>query len=100
MKIGRYEFEGPYSTVDKLEDKAGIYVILVFRNNTYYVIDVGESATVKSRVANHDRSLEWKKQGPGDLFVVVLYTTNIQQTGRIQIEQELRKMYSPPCGVR
>ena len=102
IKIGRYQFEGPYSSTANLEDKSGIYVILcqTSPNSNYNLIDCGESATVKTRVANHDRADSWKRNCSGSLHVAVLYTPNAQSAGRVAIEQEIRNQYRFPCGVR
>lgn len=100
IDIGQYRFDGPYTTTDDLEDRSGIYVILCYQNNEYIVIDVGESATVRSRVDNHDRKDCWGRKCQGVLYVVVYYTPNLQQPGRMAIEQEIRDTYNPPCGER
>ncbi len=49
--------EGPYTTIDSLKEQSGVYVILGrnFNYQNWTVLDVGESATVKSRVTYHDR---------------------------------------------
>lgn len=100
ITIGNYTFEGPYSNFASLLDRSGIYVILCLKDGKRLVIDVGESATVKSRVEGHDRAPCWRKHCAGTLEVAVYYTPNTQQPGRMQIEQELRKLYQPPCGDR
>lgn len=98
ITIGNYSFEGPYTTTDNLEDRSGVYAILCNANNQYRLIDVGESATVKTRVDNHDRKDCWKRNCSGTLSVAVLYTPNQQQAGRIAIEQAIRQQFNPPCG--
>lgn len=100
IKIGNYTFEGPYTKVESLQDKSGVYVILCHNSQNYNVVDVGESATIKSRIENHDRKDCWKKNCSSTLEVAVLYTPNMQQAGRMGIEQELRDQYKPPCGQR
>ena len=100
INVGKYSFEGPYTSTDSLEDKSGIYTIHCYRENKYYLIDVGESAKVKERVSNHDRKDCWKKNCSATLTVSVLYTPNLQQEGRMEIEQEIRKQYNPPCGEK
>jgi len=96
--VGKYTFEGPYTLTDKLEDRSGIYAIHCYRDDKYYLIDVGESAAVKSRVETHDRKDCWKRECAGTFTVSVHYTPNLQQAGRMQIEQEIRTQYEPPCG--
>lgn len=99
IAVGRYSFEGPYTNTDNLQDRSGVYVIHCYSNGAYYLIDVGESAQVKTRIDNHDRKACWTRNCSGTLTVSVLYTPNLQQAGRREIEQELRNQYNPPCGV-
>jgi len=98
IQIGGYTFEGPYTSTAKLEDRSGVYAILCQKEGKNYVVDVGESATVKSRVDGHDRKDCWKRNCNSSLAVAVYYTLNLQQAGRMEIEQELRKQYDPSCG--
>ena len=101
ITVGNYTFDGPYTDTNSLEDKSGVYAIhCKSSDGKYYLIDVGESATVKSRVEGHDREDCWKRNCTGTLTVSVLYTPNKQQAGRKLIEQELRNQYNPPCGER
>lgn len=100
VTIGRYSFEGPYTNTGYLQDKSGLYAIIDDRSNSLIVVDVGESANVKSRVENHERESCWTRNRIGILKVAVLYTPGLQQAGRMQIEQELRGQFNPVCGVR
>ena len=100
ISVGRYTFEGPYTDTTQLQDRSGVYAIHDRRNGSNYLVDVGESAQVKSRVDTHDRKPCWNGNKQGVLTVSVLYTPNAQQAGRMAIEQEIRKQYNPPCGDR
>lgn len=100
IKIGRYNFDGPYAYTSSLDDRSGIYAIIDDRSGTLNLLDVGESATVKSRVEKHERESCWDRNRIGTLKVAVLYTPGIQQSGRIIIEQEIRNEFSPVCGIR
>jgi hypothetical protein len=100
ITIGNYSFDGPYSSISSLEDRSGVYAIHCRVESKYYLVDVGESAKVKTRVENHDRADCWRRNCKGQLTVSVLYTENKQQAGRKEIEQELRQLYNPPCGAR
>lgn len=100
ISVGNYSFEGPYTSTNSLEDKSGVYAIHCYIDSKYYLIDIGESATVKTRIENHDRTDCWKRNCNGQLTVSVLYTPNKQQAGRKEIEQELRQQYNPTCGER
>jgi len=99
IKIGRYSFEGPYTSTANLEDRSGVYAILCKKEgNNYVLVDVGESATVKSRVESHDRKDCWKRNCKSTLTVAVCYTPNLQQPGRMAMEQEIRKQFDMACG--
>jgi hypothetical protein len=100
IAIGRYNFAGPYRSASGLEDRSGVYVILAYNGSGYNVVDVGESATVKSRVETHDRAGCWSRHATGPLFVAALYTPGYQAAFRCAIERELRQLYDPPCGKR
>ena len=100
ITIGKWLFQGPYLSPDSLEDRSGVYAILDQRRDGNYVIDVGESKAVKTRVESHDRVNCWTKNQMGTLAVAVFYTPQQQQAGRTAIEQELRSQYNPVCGIR
>lgn len=101
ITIAGYSFEGSYSSADSLEDRSGVYAILCKKDNgNYSLVDVGESATVKTRVETHERKSCWNKNCNSSLTVAVLYTPHLQQPGRIGIEQKIRNQYNPQCGER
>jgi len=98
ITIGRYTFEGPYSFSSSLEDKAGVYAILCDAGEEFRVIDVGESAIVRTRVETHDRKDCWTRNCSTSPKYAAHYTPGMQQQGRMRIEQEIRDAYDPPCG--
>jgi hypothetical protein len=101
ITIGMYSFEGPFISPDNFEDRSGVYAILDKRGDgLYYPLDIGESATVKTRVLNHDRRGCWEQQRQGILFFAVYYTYGFRQQERREVEQQLRMEYNPPCGER
>jgi hypothetical protein len=101
ITIAGYSFAGPYSSTNSLEDRSGVYAILCKKDNgNYSLVDVGESATVKSRVETHDRKACWSRNCNSLLTVAVLYTPHLQQSGRLDIEQKIRAQYNLPCGDR
>ena len=96
----RYTFEGPYDSTDYLQDRSGVYAIIDKRPSSNILVYIGESANVKSRILNHDRQSCWKGKRQGILTCAVLYTPNLQQHGRMLIEQEIRSHYPDLCGDR
>lgn len=100
LTVGNYQFDGPYGNTDSLQDASGVYIIVDNFNGQNNPIDCGESATLKSRVDNHDRKDCWTRNSSGTLMVAVLYTPRLQSSGRVAIEQEIRNAYNFPCGDR
>ena len=98
IKIGKYDFEGPYTSTANLKDQGGVYTILCQNNGKYNTVDVGESATVKSRIENHDRKSCWSTNCFSSSVVTVLYTPGLDADGRRQIEREIRNQYNFQCG--
>ena len=98
IQVGNYTFEGPYTNTSALQDRSGVYAIHCYYSNTYYLIDVGESANVKSRVEGHDRKSCWSRNCNGILTASVYYTPNLLPTKRREIEQTIRAQFDPPCG--
>ena len=101
IKIGGYDFEGPFTDTFKLRYEQGVYSILDQRaGGQYFVVDIGESEDVRTRIENHDRGDCWKRNQRGTLTVAVLYTPGMSGDRRRAIESALRAQYSPACGVR
>ena len=99
INIGKYNFEGPFTSTGNLKNQSGVYAILGRNSDAdrWNVVDVGESGTVRERVENHDREPCWKRQGYRQLAVAAYYCPEAQ---RMRIEQELRAQFNPPCGDR
>ena len=97
LGLGGYTFEGPYADVMGLQNRSGVYAILCENQGQHTVIDIGESADVRTRVESHDRRDCWTSNCSGRLMAAVLYTPNAQQAGRVEIEQELRGLLKQPC---
>jgi len=95
-----YTWDGAFTDPNKLEDRSGIYVIWCKNGEDWKVLDVGESATVKTRVLGHDRAGCWARNCRGTIYYTAHYTPGLQQTGRIEIEQRIRSITNPPCGER
>jgi hypothetical protein len=95
-----YTFEGAFESPESLESRSGVYVIWCKNGEVWTVLDVGESADVKERVKNHDRSDCWARNCRGTIYYSATYTPSAQQPGRLAIEQHVRAVARPPCGER
>jgi hypothetical protein len=40
IKLGKYSFAGPISSIDKLKDRSGVYAIVCIVDNEYFLTDV------------------------------------------------------------
>lgn len=101
ITIDGMEFDGPFTDTGDLKNQQGIYVILDRRSDQkWYLIDVGESTDVKTRVESHDRKDCWKTNSQGTLGVAVCYTPGWTDSQRRQKESSIRDKFNPPCGER
>jgi hypothetical protein len=93
--------EGPYSNTDSLKEQSGVYVILGRNNDfeSWNVLDVGESATMQSRVNYHDRQNQWSRCGYSNLAVAPIYLQDNEKLRR-SVESMIRNKYNPRCGDR
>ena len=98
IEIGDYTFIGPYMSTDLIEDRSGVYAVICIMENKRYLLDVGESAQVKTWLDTHDRRDCWEKNCQGTLAYSVKYTPNLRQKARQEIEQKIRDRFDPPCG--
>ena len=95
-----YTFEGAWADPNNLESRSGVYAIWCRSGETWTLLDVGESQDVKNRVLNHDRKDCWTRNCPGTIYYAATYTPNLQQAGRIEVEQRIRSLTRPICGER
>jgi len=97
VKIGDYDFDGPFKSTDSIDDKSGIYAVLHYKEGKCYLLDIGESSKMKKRIEEHDRK-EWEKNSKGEIEYSVYYTPKLKKNGRKEIEAKIRDTYRPPCG--
>ena len=97
IKLGHHSFYGPVTSVDKIRARSGVYTIVCNVEREYFLVDVGESSRVRTRIENHENKDCWTKNCTGQLQIYVHYTPFLKQKERIHIEQELRELYQPEC---
>ena len=95
-----YEFDGAYESPDSLQARSGVYVIWCRNGDNWTVLDVGEAADVKDRIMTHDRADCWSRKCSGTIYYSATYTPDLQQVGRMEIEQRIRLLADPLCGER
>jgi hypothetical protein len=75
IKIGDYDFDGPFSSTDSIENKSGIYAILHYKQGKFNLLDIGESSRIKKEIEEHDRK-EWEKKSNGAIEYSVFILLN------------------------
>ena len=100
ITIGKYNFQGPYSSLNKLKNKPGLYAVHRL-DDKQVILDLGEAAMIKDRIKTHERMKCWlrcsRTQG---IAISAYYTRHWTQSSRMQTINNLRKQYSPPCGKK
>ena len=95
-----YEFDGTYTSPDRLQSELGVYVIWCRDGDSWAVLDVGESDNVRARVSDHDRADCWAKHCTGTIYYSAHYMPLSDEDERRRVEQEIRDSVNPPCGER
>lgn len=47
IEIGKYEFDGPFTSTAYLEEKPGLYAVLRHENDKYELVYVGQANNIK-----------------------------------------------------
>lgn len=99
IRIGRYDFEGPFETPENLKNDAGVYAVIALDTDRGAMIDVGETTDIKDKVNNHERKQCWEKlSNDRPIRFAAVYTHEIAEQGRHMIEKEIRSQFTVPCG--
>lgn len=98
IKLGKYSFQGPYLSIDKIKDSLGIYAVVCEVDNEFFLLDVGDISKLRKGIENNDPKKCWMKNNKGKLIFYIHRTIFLKQRGKDLIEQELRELYQPVCG--
>jgi len=104
------EWNGPYTSADRLPNRAGLYMILAGKQNQkgnwsdYTVIDIGQSGRTGERLATHDREQCWENNTPDGYTTLFKYalmpSSEYDDDDRRAAECCLRAHHRPlPCGT-
>ncbi len=96
---------GWYSSPYELEDKPGVFVVATQGFHHPFVLDVGESDSIRNCVLTHERRSFWRRNALGGLLYAALYTEAEQspfldEFHRRNIEQHIRTVEQPVFGMR
>jgi hypothetical protein len=96
VRIGRFDFEGPFDSPENLKSDPGVYAVISTFRGRSSVLDVGEGGNVRESVTTSDRHNHWldvsRNQG-GELLFAANYTPGLEGKSRKLIEQEIRTQF-------
>ncbi len=94
IKIGRYDFEGPFASPLRLRPQAGIFAVVRSDNGGFELIDVGQADDIRRQVESHQSRPFWRHRANGaGLGFAVLYTRQLQAVTRRVIVDDIRQRY-------
>lgn len=94
IRIGRYDFEGPFASPLRLRPGAGIYAVVRSDNGGFDLIDVGQAEDIRAEVESHKRRPYWRTRANGTgLGFAALYTRQLQAVTRQVIVDDIRDRY-------
>jgi hypothetical protein len=76
VNFGRYEFAGPFATLEELEDRPGLYAILCSDDSNYKVLDVRQAKLVQTDFARELKSNSWADFCRNKIRVAVYYSSD------------------------
>ena len=61
IKLGKYSFDGPYTSLDNIKYIPGIYAIVCKVDLEFFLLDSGEGTKLRTRIENHNKKDCWIK---------------------------------------
>ncbi len=71
--IGELEFEGPFLTIENLNDAPGIFAVVNATGKNFELVEMNDSDMVKETLQTHPHLDKWQQICP-EVAVVVHYT--------------------------
>ena len=98
FNLGGYNFEGPFHSVEYLQNEPGIYIISCKTNHSWSVMEIGQSGHVEA----HCRSFIQSDRGriecsTGTIYFSAHYMPHTTAGDRIMIERDIRSLADLEC---
>ncbi|MBA4027134.1 MAG: hypothetical protein C0473_02730 [Cyanobacteria bacterium DS3.002] len=84
IKYGQYEFAGPFSTFDELEDAPGVFILLCFKDNEFNILRFDAAKKIRTEVEMVLLEPGLSDMCGGKLRVAVYDTVDEEQMALIQ----------------
>jgi hypothetical protein len=88
-------FNGPYASIEQIENESGIFVAICGKINRFIVVDIGESNRIKSLIEKKLKEKKYENFCSGELFFACHYMIGKNQNERNKIKNIIRNEYLP-----
>ncbi|KKL90016.1 hypothetical protein LCGC14_1908910 [marine sediment metagenome] len=95
IKIGKYQFDGPFNFLKGVQNTSGVYVVLCGKGSKNQVLGLGESEMMRRAIHTSKEIKCWKNNCKGYPKFAFLVCNKAE---RVKIAAELRAEFNPPCG--
>lgn len=98
IEIGWFSFDGPFSSENDLQAKAGIFTVLSLEEGgRYNMLDVDGGDDVAGAVKAHERRECWEEHKGKSLHYAAFYLVEGNAEARETIIKEIRMQYVMAC---
>jgi hypothetical protein len=90
------KFQGPFNSLDKIKNKAGIYLIVceAFGMTPVRVLEAGNTENIKQALRNEKKE-EFLKKTAGEQPLKFLVHYEADNSARIKLKREINKQLHP-----
>jgi len=79
--IGELEFEGPFLSIENLNDAPGIFAVVNAADKSFDLVEMNDSDLVKETLKSHPHLPKWQKICP-EVSIMVHYTKDLSTKER------------------
>lgn len=87
-----YRFDGPFTHPDRLQPRAGAFVVWCKNEDALNIVYVGESTNIQQCLLTHKNLEHWTKMCDGTLCYTATYLEPDEETKRIRVQEYIKSM--------
>jgi hypothetical protein len=100
IPVANYRFDGPYETLEKVGERAGVFLIISNHINNYYLLDVDKAHNFQEDITKHKRRECWHKHKKGKMMYAFFFSEKNPNIDLNLIVTDVRNEYENiPCGI-
>jgi hypothetical protein len=88
--IGKYEFDGPFNSMDELKEKPGLYAVLHFKHDQYELIHIAQAHNIRGRI---ELSPLTDTSAGGTVLLAACYTPECGRRARAIMVEEINNEF-------